>query len=152
MQNTREIAKEYRMSHWAGIMRERTESGLSIRAFCAREGMHVNRYHYWQRRLRSAAMEYGKVEPNYGEPKLYERSSVNSAVSAAMPGKVEAIEPVPTGWTQVVPLEESNKSIAVKTMNSPEVTIEIGKCRVSANDSTDTELLAKVCKMLVSLC
>ena len=128
MKNTREIAAEYRMSHWAGIMRERASSGLSIRAFCEREGMHVNRYDYWQRRLRAVAAK------------------------ELMPTKVETVAPVPTGWTQVTPLEESNKSIVGKTMNSPEVTIEIGKCRVSANDSTDTELLAKVCKMLVSLC
>ena len=57
MQNTREIASEYRMGHWAEIMRQRVESGLSIRKFCEREGMHVNRYHYWQRRLRCKAIE-----------------------------------------------------------------------------------------------
>jgi len=26
--NTRDIAAEYRLAHWAGIMREREESGL----------------------------------------------------------------------------------------------------------------------------
>jgi hypothetical protein len=30
--NTREVAAEYRLSHWAQIMRERKESGLSIKA------------------------------------------------------------------------------------------------------------------------
>ena len=127
MKNTREIASEYRMNHRAGIMRERAESGLSIRAYCAREGMHVNRYHYWQRRLRAAAAQ------------------------EMLPPKAE-ITPVPTGWTQVMPLEESDKSIAVKTMNSPEVTIEIGKSRITASESTDMELLSKVCKVLVTIC
>ena len=52
----REIASEYRKGHWGEIMGLRSENGLSITKFCEREGMHVNRYHYWQRRLRAAAV------------------------------------------------------------------------------------------------
>jgi hypothetical protein len=53
--NTREIAEEYRLSHWARIMQERQESGLSIKAFCRKAGFHENRYFYWQKRIREAA-------------------------------------------------------------------------------------------------
>ena len=53
--NTREIAVEYRLAHWAGIMRERKKSGLSIRAFCENVGIHENSYYYWQKKLREAA-------------------------------------------------------------------------------------------------
>lgn len=53
--NTREIAAEYRLSHWAGIMRERQESGMSIKSFCKSAGFHENVYYYWQRKLREAA-------------------------------------------------------------------------------------------------
>lgn len=55
--NTRAIAAEYRLSHWAQIMRERKESGLSIKAFCEKAGFHENIYFYWQRKLREAASE-----------------------------------------------------------------------------------------------
>ena len=55
--NTREIAVEYRLSHWAGIMRSRQESGLSIREYCRRESFHENAYYYWQRKLHEAACE-----------------------------------------------------------------------------------------------
>ena len=55
--NTREIAAEYRLSHWAQIMHERKESGLSIRAFCKNAGLHENVYYYWQRKLREASCE-----------------------------------------------------------------------------------------------
>ena len=55
--NTREIAEEYRLSHWAGIMQERKESGLSVRAFCKNSGFHENNYFYWQRKLREATCE-----------------------------------------------------------------------------------------------
>jgi len=55
--NTRYIAEEHRLSHWAGIMRDRAESGLSIRAYCENAGFHENNYYYWQRKLREAACE-----------------------------------------------------------------------------------------------
>ena len=53
--NTRRITADYRLAHWSGIMRERVESGLSIKAFCEKAGFHENIYFYWQRKLREAA-------------------------------------------------------------------------------------------------
>ena len=123
MKNTREIAEEYRMGHWAEIMRQRAESGLSISKFCEREGMHVNRYHYWQRRLRSAAV----AELTVQAPEV-------------------AQLPPPAGWMQIDAAEEREKA------ERTGVTIEIGKFRVVANESTDADILAKVCKVLEELC
>jgi len=57
MINTREVASEYRLAHWAQVMRERTESGLSIKDFCKQIGICGNTYFYWQRRVRAAACE-----------------------------------------------------------------------------------------------
>ena len=123
MKNTREIAGEYRMTYWAGIMQKRVESGLSIRAFCQGEGMHVNRYHYWQRKLRTAVAK------------------------EILPTKVETVVPtVPMGWTQVKIAEEAKASF------NGEVAIEIGKCRVLVKDNINPETLAQVCKVLVSIC
>ena len=53
--NTREIATEYRLTHWAQKMHERRERGLSITAYCKQQGFHENVYYYWQRKLREAA-------------------------------------------------------------------------------------------------
>jgi len=55
--NTRYIAAEYRLAHWAQIMRDRIESGLSIKGFCKNTGIHENTYFYWQKKLRVAACE-----------------------------------------------------------------------------------------------
>ena len=55
MINTRQIAMELRLSHWEGIMRQRIDSGLSIKDFCETSGIHQNVYFYWQRKLREAA-------------------------------------------------------------------------------------------------
>jgi hypothetical protein len=67
--NTREIAAEYRLTHWAGIMRDRAESGLSIKAYCENAGFHENVYYYWQRKLREAAC--GQMDtPGFAEVRL----------------------------------------------------------------------------------
>ena len=55
MINTREIAEEYRLSHWAQIMHERMESGMSIKAYCRQLGISTNTYFYRQKKLRESA-------------------------------------------------------------------------------------------------
>jgi len=57
MVNTREVAAEYRLTHWAQIMQERIKSGSSIKSYCKQIGICENTYFYWQRRLREAACE-----------------------------------------------------------------------------------------------
>ena len=51
-------------------------------------------------------------------------------------------EVIPTGWAQIsteIPIEES-------------ITIEIGNSRIRADKNTSPELLAKVCRTLMTLC
>ena len=83
MVNTRYIASEYRLAHWAEIMRKRIESGLCIRAFCKNTEIHENTYFYWQRKLRESACEQliktqadststGLIHPGFTEVKLLE--------------------------------------------------------------------------------
>ena len=36
---------------WRGAIRKRERSGLTIRAFCEREGLTESAYHFWRRRL-----------------------------------------------------------------------------------------------------
>jgi hypothetical protein len=114
MQNTREIAAEYRLTHWAGVVHKRIESGLTVKAFCESAGLHQNTYFYWQRKLREAAC----------------REMAAGAL------------PAPSGWTTVVP---------AKPDASGTILIEIGKCHVIADRGTDEGLLAKVCRVLVSI-
>ena len=54
---TREIAAEYRLSHWAQIIQERIGSGMSIRAYCKSAGICEQVYYYWQRKIREAACQ-----------------------------------------------------------------------------------------------
>ena len=119
MINTREIAAEYRLQHWAQIIQEQRESGLSIKEFCETAGFQQNRYFYWQRKLREAACN-------------------------VLPPAVEPKQIVPAGWTEVAPAEVTDRNT--------ELPIEIGHCRIMVDNDTDPDLLAKVCRVLVSLC
>ena len=69
--NTRGIAAEYRLSHWAQVVRDRSQKGLSIRAYCGETGIYENTYFYWQRKLREAAgaQAAGLPAPNAPVPK-----------------------------------------------------------------------------------
>ena len=55
--NTRTIAAEYRLQHWAEIIRKQHESGLSIREYCKSSEIPEWQYYYWQKKLREAACE-----------------------------------------------------------------------------------------------
>ena len=87
--------------------------------------MHPNRYHYWQKRLRIAAVAEIQTE------------------------KIEIAQSPPAGWMQVSASAEVNEP---KKPKDAGIMIEIGKSRVNANEATDMELLKKICKMLVELC
>jgi len=89
MVNTREVASEYRLSHWARIVQERLHGGLSIREYCKQIGICENTYFYWQRRLRKAACEQ-LTAPGFAEVIVQEPPT-----PSALPAPVEAV-PVPS--------------------------------------------------------
>lgn len=55
MISTREIAAEYRLGHWAQVLQERMQSGMSVKAYCKQMGICENTYFYWQRIVHVAA-------------------------------------------------------------------------------------------------
>jgi len=123
--NTRDIAAEYRLSHWAQVMQERIRSGLSIKAFCKQIGIGGNTYFYWQRKLREAAYE-------------------DLAARVEKEGASSEKSLIPSGWAVCKSAEEE--------VTGKAVTIEIGEFRVIAEAESDPEILVKVCRALKSLC
>ena len=55
--DTREIAVEYRLAHWAQIVQNREDSGLSVRTFCENIGIQKNSFYYWRKKLREATRQ-----------------------------------------------------------------------------------------------
>lgn len=126
--NTREMAEEYRLSHWAGILRERKESGLSIRAYCKQAGFHENVFYYWQRKLRQAA--------------LAELSDEDEM-------KVSAPEDWALCTTKPALTEASVKTVA---MSSEQLTVEAQGLRITAGSAYPVEQLAQLLRKLMNRC
>ena len=125
--NTRQVAHKLRLSHWAQVMQDRTVSGTSIRKYCESKGIRENLYYYWQRKLREA--------------------TCNELFSASRVGTIATTEPIaPKGWA-VYETGESHKKVSASSL-----VIEIGEARIIVSNDTCSDLLSKVCKVLVSLC
>lgn len=60
--DTRQVAQELRLEHWAKVLRERKDSGMSIRRWCRDNGVCEKTYYYWQRKLRERVCEGGPAE------------------------------------------------------------------------------------------
>lgn len=99
MINTRAIAEEYRLSHWAQVMQERVQSGLSIKAYCKQNGICGNTYFYWQRRVRVAACEQLALthpkdtaiklpRPSFAEVKVMEPATSPALPEATPPSQI----------------------------------------------------------------
>ena len=54
-------------------------------------------------------------------------------------------EPPPQGWTQISEIETISQK-------ESQLSIEIGSCKIEVSQNTDTDLLLKTCKVLMSLC
>jgi len=123
--NTRQIASEYRLSQWIQTMQAHKASGISITSFCESRGVSRNTYFYWQRKVRAATCK-----------ELVTRNQVEAAGSEILL--------VPNGWAvcKAVEAEGNGKPLAV----------EFHGFRVVVEPDTNMDHLAKVCRMLKSLC
>lgn len=50
-----EVKQEYQLQEWSGMLRQRKESGSSVKEWCQEQGMAEHIYYYWLRKLRQAA-------------------------------------------------------------------------------------------------
>jgi hypothetical protein len=122
--NTREISAEYRLAHWAGVMKERRESGLSIKVFCENGGFHENIYYYWQRKLREAAC------------------------SELTQTKGEAVRVTPYGFAEVKLAGRPAASLSAAGTQC-EVSIEVGGVRITATREYPVDKLGALIRDVV---
>ena len=52
-----EVKQEYQLQLWSNMIRERAESGQSIRSLCRENGISENAYYYRLKKLRQAACQ-----------------------------------------------------------------------------------------------
>lgn len=121
--NTKEMARQVRLSHWAGVMRERNESGKSIRSWCQENDICEKTYYYWQRKLRQAAC--AQIE----DCKITNH----------------------TGFTEVMLPEVSGNKPKPETAQNKPLQIDIAGIRVSADSAYPPEKLAVLLRELARL-
>lgn len=51
------VKQNVQMSQWAEIIRDRVDSGSTIKEYCDSHGLSRNAYFYWLRKLRKSAMQ-----------------------------------------------------------------------------------------------
>ena len=124
--NTRQVAEEYRLAHWAGIIRERSESGLTIKAFCEKAGFHQNIYFYWQRKLREAACGQLAV-------------SVNKTAPASLATR---------GFTEVQISDTSDRELIPEAAWQGAIRAEVAGIRISADSAYPAAKLAELLSAL----
>jgi hypothetical protein len=118
---TREATQAYRLRHWTEKISQCHNSGMTVTAWCESQDINIKSYYYWQKKVRESA-----------NAELMKAQNCNSENGL-----------VPNGWAQL-----SKPEIA--TAESV-LSIDISGCRVTANEKTNPELLAKVCRILRSL-
>ena len=128
--NTRDIAAEYRLAHWTQIMRERTESGQSIKAFCENAGIRENTYFYWQKKLREAACE---------QLAAMEAGSAQTGLARS-------------GFAEVRLRDNQQQTPYAETAWHGSLAIEIPGMRVTADGAYPTPKLAYLLRELVRGC
>jgi len=85
--DTRGIAAEYRLSHWAKIMQERNANGMSIRAYCKSIGISEHTYYYWQKKLREETCKQMAV-PGFTEVRVTESPARTAVAEASRSGEL----------------------------------------------------------------
>jgi len=119
---------EYRQSHWAQIIQDRNASGLTIKAYCESEGIHVNSYYYWLKKLREAAGEELAI-------------TAGSANSLTLPVFAEVKLP-----------DQQPRLPVARCENQHQICVETAGLRITAGGEYPIDKLAALLKAVVQPC
>ena len=132
--DTRKMATEYRLGHWAQIMRERRESGQNVRTFCENVGICENVYYYWQRKVREAASKQmtEEMKEKLGTTKI---------------GMAAKTLSTPPGFMEVRIAETPMQSGGERSQGN-HIYIEVSGVKIKASEMYPTEKLAVLIREL----
>ena len=122
--NTKEMTRQVRLAHWINVLRERNESGKSIRAWCQENEINQKTYHYWQRKLRETACE-----------------QVNELQGTRQTGLV------PLGFAQVALREKQDE--LPELQSTGQIIIEKSGLRIAADSAYPTDTLKLLFRELI---
>lgn len=118
-----EMKRRSRAAEWAQNIRERQESGLTIKAWCTVHGIRDSQYYYWLKIMRSRAIEQA------------EQAGKGSALMKVEP------ERLPSS-TAASPMDGVNEQ--------PRITMRYGKATVEFPAGTPVTVIAEMLKTLAA--
>lgn len=99
--DVQKVTAEYRLSQWAQVIKERQESGQTIKDFCEEKGISRHKFFYWQNKLRKIACR--------------------ELVKTEKPGR----NITPNGWVQLAPKQEQHmKGALLIEINGCHITVD----------------------------
>lgn len=138
--DTKKATAEYRLQQWAQIIHERANSGLSVRAYCERIGIHENTYYYRQNKLRETAC------------KELARETGGSQLAPHGGGESQAKSLMPIGQKAVVWAGINTKSISDSDSFGSSIKISREGWTVTVEPGTDCNQLSEVLKAVSRSC
>ena len=112
MSEIMEIRQQVRLNQWNAMVREREDSGLSVKAYCKQAGIATKTYYYRLRRLREAAIkcaQSGTAQSTMPQPELVPYTPPTGLAS----------EPAP----QNIVIKTSSTTVEIPVNTSPEVVV-----------------------------
>ena len=91
MSEIMKIRQQVRLSQWSAMVREREDSGLSVKAYCEQVGIATKTYYYRLRRLREVAIkqtQLGAVQPTTSQPELVQFTPPTGYVTDPAPQSI----------------------------------------------------------------
>ena len=129
--DARKLTKQVRLTRWTEIMRERNESGLTVKQWCRENGIKEKTYYYWQRKLREAVSE--NIERSQLPEKRYISMPLFKEVKIAQEPQTQSL---------------SNNRLQ-NSYNPDQLQIEINDIFITAGKTYPPEVLAVLIRELV---
>ncbi len=120
--NTQLNATEMHMKYWADIIRDRKQSGLKVKDYCAEHNLSRDAYYYWYNKIKNKAL----IEAN------------NRVEFAAVPTNVTESLSTPQDDYSI---DDNDKDTDGKT---PSIIVKINGMRIDVLEDVSRECLMKV--------
>ena len=121
------ITHQVRAEHWAKIMNECINSGMSKTAWCRANGISEKQFFYWQRILRREAFE----------------NSQNSSLPAII-GSDQEMVPTTQGTVSFTEIKIPSSSQSTASVFHPDLVIRKGDIIMEISNSASDALLSRI--------
>lgn len=117
----KEAKRQLSLSQWSDTIKDRNNSGLTVKEYCELNGVSRNAYYYWQRIIRQDLLDQAAV-------------TQTSIVEIGIPDKPTA-QPIPFS----VGMQSNTEDLLEMTLN--DITLRV-------TDKTSPELLARTLEVI----